>query len=96
MRQWTDLGWYTFGVDQPLANLTGINFSNGIFSATRTTANPNFWLLDTYTPGSTPLGKIGSLYPIDSTKYRRFMIRMNLSGSGLSNPPTQAQSAQLL
>src|SRR5437667_919707 len=70
MNQWTDLGWYTFGIDQPYSSLTNINFSGGIFSATSTTSNPNFWLLDTYTLGSEPLGKIGSLFPIDSVKYR--------------------------
>ena len=96
MNQWTDLGWYTFGIDQPYSSLTNINFSGGIFSATSTTSNPNFWLLDTYTLGSAPLGKIGSLFPIDSVKYRRFLIRMNLSGPGLTNPPAAGQSAQLL
>ncbi len=97
MKQWTDLGWYTFGTDQPLANLTNIAFSGGVFSATSTTSNPNFWLLDTYTPGSSALGKIGSLFPINSTKYRRLLLRLNLSGSGLTVPPAcPAQCAQIL
>jgi hypothetical protein len=97
MKQWTDLGWYTYGVDQPPSNLTGFSFAGGMFSATSTSTNPNFWLLDTFTPNSVPIGKIGSLFPIDSTKYQRLLIRMNLSGAGLANPPvTVAQSAQVL
>ena len=95
MNQWTDLGWFTFGVDQPLANLSNISFTNGIFSAT-TNGTGNFWLLDPFVPGSAPIGKIGSLFPIDSTKYRRFLIRMNLSGAGLTNPPPADQYAYFI
>jgi hypothetical protein len=95
MNQWTDLGWFTFGVDSPPANLSNISFTNGIFSAT-TNGTGNFWLLDPYVPGSAPLGKIGSLFSIDSTKYRRFLIRMNLSGAGLTNPPPAEQYAYLI
>src|SRR5882757_8473709 len=73
MNQWTDLGWFTFGIDAPPANLSSISFTNGIFSAT-TASTGNFWLLDPFLTGSSPLGKIGSLFPIDSTKYRRFLI----------------------
>ncbi|MGH9662825.1 MAG: hypothetical protein ACRD9L_00200, partial [Bryobacteraceae bacterium] len=96
MSQWTDLGWYTYGVDQPSSNLSNINVSGGIFSATSANANPNLWLLDTYTPGTAPLGKIGSLYPIDSTKYRRFLVRMNLSGAALTSPPGAGQHADFI
>ena len=100
MNQWTDLGWYTFGVDQPVSNLANLAFSNGLFSATTTSGGPNpppnFWLLDTYTPGTAPLGKIGSLFPINSAKYRRLLIRMNLAGPGIANPPIPWQFAQLM
>ncbi len=34
MSQMTDLGWFTYGVDAPVSNLTNIAFSGGIFSAT--------------------------------------------------------------
>jgi len=94
MNQMTDLGWFTYGVDQPVSNLTNIAFSGGIFSAT-TASNaspgvlPNFMLLDPNSPTATQIGKVGTVYPIDSTKYRRFVIRMNLSGTGLSANPTQ-------
>src|SRR5258708_33790716 len=87
MSQWTDLGWFTFGVDAPPANLSNISFTNGIFSATTSTTG-NFWLLDPTVPGAAPIGKVGS---IDSTKYRRFLIRMNLSGAALTNPPPATQ-----
>jgi hypothetical protein len=84
MSQMTDLGWYTFGVDQPLSNLSSFSFANGIFSATGNSSTPpNFWLLDPNSATSVQIGKVGTVYPIDSTKYRRFVIRMNLSGTGL-------------
>jgi len=94
MNQMTDLGWYTFGVDAPVSCLTNILFSGGIFSAT-TVSNtaacpsgnlPNFWLLDPIAATSAQIGKVGTVYPIDSTKYRRFVIRLNMSGTGLGNP----------
>src|SRR6266849_7875040 len=93
MSQWTDLGWFTFGVDSPLARLTNIAFANGMFAATTLPPTPagdvaNFWLLDPNVPGTAPVGKVGS---IDSTKYRRFLIRMNLSGAALTNPPPATQ-----
>src|SRR5258706_4785390 len=92
MSQWTDLGWFTFGVDAPPSNLSNISFTNGIFSATTGTGG-NFWLLDPNVPGSAPVGKIGAVFPIDSTKYRRFLIRMNLSGAGLTSQPQADQAA---
>jgi hypothetical protein len=95
MNQMTDLGWYTYSVDQPVSCLTNIAFSGGIFSATTsgTTAAcpsgnlPNFWLLDPIAATSAQIGKVGTVFPIDSTKYRRFVIRVNLSG-----PPGGNQS----
>ena len=92
MSQMTDLGWFTYGVDQPVSNLTNIAFSGGIFSAiTASNAStgvlPNFMLLDPNSPTATQIGKVGTVYPIDSTHYQHFLIRMNLSGSGLSATP---------
>ncbi len=98
MSQMTDLGWYTFGVDQPLSNLSSFSFANGIFSATGNSSTPpNFWLLDPNSATSVQIGKVGTVYPIDSTKYRRFVIRMNLSGTGLvanANQCADVNSAQ--
>src|SRR5258708_32935203 len=97
MSQWTDLGWFTFGVDSPPALLSNIAFTNGIFSATTLPqvngGGGNFWLLDPNVPGTAPVGKVGS---IDSTKYRRFLIRMNLSGAALTNPPPATQYAYFI
>jgi hypothetical protein len=83
MNERTDLGWFTYSVDQPPSNLTNISVANGIFSAIGTTSSPNFWLLDTGSPGTAPVVKNGSKYPIDSTKYRRLMMRLNLSAGGI-------------
>jgi hypothetical protein len=87
MNQMTDLGWYTYGVDQPVSNLTNIAFSGGIFSATTSgsvpgSGFPNFWLLDPIAPTSAQIGKVGT----DSTRYQRLLIRMNLP-AGLSAFP---------
>src|SRR5437879_2455414 len=54
MNERTDIGWFTYGIDQPYSNLTNISLSNGIFSAIGTTDSPNFWLLDTGLPGTAP------------------------------------------
>src|ERR1700676_1122231 len=88
MNQMTDLGWYTYGVDAPVSNLASYSFASGIFSATgNASVPPNFWLLDPNAATATQLGKVGTVYPIDSTRFTRFLIRMNLSGSGLSATP---------
>src|SRR5438445_6489333 len=78
MSQMTDLGWYTYSIDQPVSCLTNIAFSGGIFSATTsgTTAAcpsgnlPNFMLLDPIAATSAQIGKVGTVFPIDSTRYR--------------------------
>jgi hypothetical protein len=79
MSQYSDLGWMTFGSDQPAVNLSGVSFTGGIFSGTPTSDDPNFWLLDTWLPGSAVLGKIGKRFPIDATKYRVLVLRMRLA-----------------
>src|ERR1700730_15918435 len=95
MNQMTDLGWFTYAVDAPVSCLTNIAVSGGIFSAT-TVSNtaacpngnlPNFMLLDPIATTAIQVGKVGTVFPIDSTKYRRFLVRMNLSGPGLSATP---------
>lgn len=100
MNERTDIGWYTQGVDAPPANLTGLAFNAGIFSGTSTNADPNFWLLDTGNPNAAPIGKMGTTFRIDSTKYRRLLIRMRLTGAALSPDPVAAsnfsQTAQIL
>src|SRR5579864_2849525 len=106
MSRMTDLGWFTYGVDAPVSNLTNIAFSGGIFSATTASSVPssgfpNFWLLDPNGAFSSQLGKVGTVYPIDPTRYQRFLIRMNLP-AGLSATPNAcafvdaSQCAQLI
>jgi hypothetical protein len=90
MSQMTDLGWFTYGIDAPPSDLASFSFASGIFSATGNSSTPpNFWLLDPNSPTATQIGKVGTVYPIDSTRFTRFVIRMNLSGSGLVANATQ-------
>ena len=53
--------------------------SGGVFSANPANNDPNFWLLDTFIPGSAALGKVGKNFPIDASKYRKLMLRMRLT-----------------
>jgi len=85
MNQRTDIGWFTFGVDNPPSNLQNPMVANGIFSAVSLNTDPNFWVLDTGVPSAAPNGKNGESFPIDASKYKRLLIRMNLSGPGLSS-----------
>ncbi len=79
MNERSDLGWRIFNtVEQPLAYLTNISFSDGIFSATSSGGDPNITLLDSAYPGSSMLGKVGTNYPIDANKYTRLIFRMYL------------------
>ena len=87
MNERTDLGWRTFNtVEQPLSYLTSISFQNGVFSA-RSVYTPggsadysdaNITLLDSHYPGSAPLGKIGTNFPIDAAKYTILALRMSI------------------
>ena len=87
MNERTDLGWRTFNtVEQPLSYLTNISFQNGIFSA-RSVYTPggsadysdaNITLLDSHYLGSAPLGKIGTNFPIDASKYTTLALRMSI------------------
>jgi hypothetical protein len=97
MTEWTDLGWFTLGIDQPSANLSGISFSGGIFSAVSSLNDPNFWLLDTGNHLANNLGKTGLRFPINTAKYKRLLLRMSLSGGGISaSSPVSGQMAQVL
>ena len=91
MAEFTDLGWLTFGSDQPPVNLSGISIAGGVFSGAPTNGDPNFWLLDSFLPGSAALGKIGRLHPIDSTAYRVLVMRMRVS-----ERPAGDQAMQIL
>ena len=67
-----------------VATNESVNVSNqavagGIFSGTAATADPGLFLLDPGIAGSQRQGKTGKTYPIDTTTYRVFSIRMNVS-----------------
>src|SRR5258706_13698882 len=81
MRHRTDIGWFAYGVDQPLANLSGISIGNGMFSATASSNDPNLYLLETGNPLSVVRGRRGDVQPIDASRYRTLAIRMRLSGA---------------
>jgi hypothetical protein len=85
MSQRTDIGWFTFGVDSPPSNLQSPTVASGIFSAVSANADPNFWALDTGHLDAAPTNKNGEKFPIDASKYKRLLIRMNLNGPGLSS-----------
>ena len=41
MKDRTDIGWFAYGIDPPRANLSGISITNGVFSATVSSNDPN-------------------------------------------------------
>ena len=79
MNQRTDLGWFLFSADSPPSSLTSLSFSGGIFSATTTSTDPLFFLLDSAIPGTANLGKTGAKYPIDASKYTVLAFRMSVN-----------------
>ena len=84
MTERTDFGWFLFSVDQPAANLANPTFSGGLFSATTTTDDPTLFPLETGYLGTAPIGKVGTNYPIDASKYTVLALRMSLgSASGM-------------
>jgi hypothetical protein len=94
MSRRTDLGWRIYNsVEEPRSFLTGISFSGGIFSA-RTVYTPggapnysdcNISILDSHYPGSVPIGKVGTAYPIDADKYTVLVMRASFDPSTAGN-----------
>jgi hypothetical protein len=84
MNQRTDLGTFTYGVDLPPSGLGPTSIAGGVFSATSVNDDPNFWLLDTGNPYAAKVGKIGTRFPVVSSKYRRLVMRLSLTGAGIS------------
>jgi hypothetical protein len=82
MNEQTDLGWFIFDtLSGSKSNLNDISFSNGIFSAPATSAEPYIQILETGIPGTCNLGKIGKNFKIDADKYTVLAYRMYLSTS---------------
>jgi len=80
MNERTDMGWFTYDVTSgSKSNLSSITYSNGIFSATANSSGPQISVLDTGVTGTCFLGKIGTNYKINASKYTIFAIRMRAS-----------------
>ncbi len=97
MSQRTDIGWFTWSVDQPASNLTSIGIAsdaggNTFFKGQTSTSSPSFFVLDSWQPGSGKLGKIGVNHPIDTTVYNVLYVKMKIANQVLSFPtPPVAQ-----
>ena len=91
MNQRTDIGWFTWGVDQPGSNMvqkkmTTDAFGQTIFSAVPATSDPSFYLLDPLFTSGASLGKIGSNFPINASKYTRLLVAMRMGGGDIKPP----------
>ncbi len=91
MNERTDLGWWIYDKVDPgaIPYLSSPTFSGGIFSATTQTtgtqdygnidpeySDAQIYLLPTDFPDTSHIGKFGSNYKIDASKYTVFAIRM--------------------
>jgi hypothetical protein len=82
MNQQTDLGWFVFDqTSGSSSNLSNISFSNGVFSASSTSSDPNISILETGVIGTCFLGKIGTNYKINADNYKMLAIRAKFSQS---------------
>ncbi len=84
MNEQTDLGWFIWDVvSGSKSNLSNVTFANGVFSAGSSSADPNISILETGigASGTCNLGKIGTNYKIDATKYKVFAIRLKLAST---------------
>ncbi|MCP4221268.1 MAG: hypothetical protein GY765_41965 [bacterium] len=84
MNEQTDLGWFIWDVvSGSKSNLSSVDFSNGVFSASSSSTDPNISILETGvgTAGNPTcyLGKIGTNFKIDADKYTVLAIRMKLN-----------------
>ena len=84
MKQRTDMGFLTWGIDQPTSHMTGKkittdSWGNDVFQGTPSTSDPSFFLLDPLLPGSAPLGKVGSNYPVNTSNYTYLYVKMRVA-----------------
>jgi len=84
MNQRTDIGWLTWGVDQPASSMVGKVVENGRFRGTPTNNDPNFFLLDSWFTGASKIGKNGGQFPIDLSRYTMLALKMKMATSVLS------------
>lgn len=86
----TDIGWLTWGVDQPgnqMVSKQMTSCTSGItgcqtfqFLPTEN-AQPLFFLLDTWQPGAAPLGKLGVRKPIQTSQFKYLLIKMRMQNA---------------
>lgn len=94
MNERTDIGWLTWGADQPASNMTGKVVQGGHFRGTPPAtgqnffADPNFFLLDSWFAGASKLGKNGGQFPIDGSRYTMLVLKMKSASSVLAQPGT--------
>ncbi len=88
MNQRTDIGWLTWGIDQPANGLTGKRVENGRFTATPTNSDPNFFLLDSWFTGASKIGKNGGQYPIDLSRYTMLVLKVKMATTVLNQAGT--------
>lgn len=86
MNQRTDIGWLTWGDDQPANGMTGKVVENGRFRGTPTNSDPNFFLLDSWFSGASKIGKNGGQFPIDLTRYTMLVLKMKMATTVLNQP----------
>ncbi len=84
MKQRTDIGFFTWGIDQPTSNMTGKKITtdtwgNDVFQGTPSTSDPSFFVLDPFTPGAAQIGKVGSNYPINTNNYTYLYVKMRVA-----------------
>ncbi len=67
----TDIGFFTWGIDNPASNMTGRKmttdaYAHSVFTGTPASADPSFFLLDPLFTSGAQLGKVGASYPINT------------------------------
>jgi len=101
MNKRTDIGFFSWGIDQPGSNMTGKKittdtYGNSVFQGTPSTNDPSFFVLDPFFTSGSQLGKVGANYPINMTQYTHLLIKMrmaneakaiNFAALGINSPP---------
>ena len=90
MNERTDFGWFLYGADTPMPDITvhPDSFAGGFFHGT-TGRQPSLFLLETGNPFAARLGKTGMVYPINADFYKLVAIRM-----WINSPPPPATPVQ--
>ena len=81
MNERSDVGYWLNSVDFPYAGFSSASFTGGLFSGT-ISSDPNLWLVETNLPNLPPIGKNGSVFPINADAYRTVAIRIRTPADG--------------